>query len=247
MFDAHFHIVSPDFPLVANDGYLPPPFSVRDYLVAVEGLGASGGALVSGSFQGFDQAYLEEALGTLGPRYVGVTQLPEHTPDSEILRLDGLGVRAVRVNLRRGGSAGLSSIATFGRRVHEVAGWHTELYVDAKELPSIAPALGDLPRLGIDHLGLSAGGLPHLVRFVEAGGFVKASGFGRLDFDPITAIRSLLSINPEAVMFGTDLPSTRSPRPFARSDAQRILESLDSVDAQRVLEDNARRIYRIDG
>ena len=35
-----------------------------------------GGAVVSGSFQGFDQSYLLDALDQLGPSFVGVTQLP---------------------------------------------------------------------------------------------------------------------------------------------------------------------------
>ena len=44
------------------------------------------------------------ALGELGPRFVGVTQLPADTADAEIVRLHASGVRAVRFNVRRGGS-----------------------------------------------------------------------------------------------------------------------------------------------
>jgi len=42
---------SPWFP---NQGYLPPDFTCRDYLKAVEGLKVVGRAVVSGSFQAFD-------------------------------------------------------------------------------------------------------------------------------------------------------------------------------------------------
>lgn len=31
VFDAHFHIIDPRFPLVANNGYVPAPFSCADY------------------------------------------------------------------------------------------------------------------------------------------------------------------------------------------------------------------------
>ena len=54
LFDAHLHVIDPRFPLIGNDGYLPPPFTVEDYRVRTSALGVTGGAVVSGSFQGFD-------------------------------------------------------------------------------------------------------------------------------------------------------------------------------------------------
>ena len=71
-----------------------------------------GGAVVSGSFQMFDQTYLVDALGKLGPRYVGVTQLPATVTDDELMRLDAAGVRAVRFNVKRGGSADVQDLAS---------------------------------------------------------------------------------------------------------------------------------------
>jgi len=41
-------------------------------------------AVVSGSFHGFDQSYLLDALALLGPGFVGVTQLPATVTDDEI-------------------------------------------------------------------------------------------------------------------------------------------------------------------
>ncbi len=73
VFDAHLHIIDPAHPLVENDGYLPAPFNVADYQERIDGLGIAGGAVVSGSFQAFDQGYLIDALLALGPFYVGVT------------------------------------------------------------------------------------------------------------------------------------------------------------------------------
>ena len=32
IFDAHCHIIDSRFPLVPNNGYLPEPFTVEDYL-----------------------------------------------------------------------------------------------------------------------------------------------------------------------------------------------------------------------
>ena len=56
-FDAHLHIIDPRFPLVPNGGYIPPAFTVEDYLARTTHLGVVGGAVVSGSFQGFDTSY----------------------------------------------------------------------------------------------------------------------------------------------------------------------------------------------
>jgi len=43
---------------------------------------------------------------------------------------------------------------------------------------------------------------------------VKATDFGRVDFDVRSALIDLYAANPRALMLGTDLPSTRAPRPY---------------------------------
>ena len=246
VFDAHLHVIDPRFPLVANDGYLPSPFTVADYRERVAGLGVAGGAVVSGSFQAFDQTYLVDALRRLGPSYVGVTQVPADVPDSRLLELDAAGVRAVRFNLRRGGSAGLDDLDRLARRVHEVAGWHTELYVDARDLAGLHDVLAGLPAVSIDHLGLHADGLPALLRLVERGVRVKATGFGRVELDPAAAMRAVMAVSPEALMVGTDLPSTRARRPFADTDLTRVVaEAIDPAHLDAVLWGNAARWYRV--
>jgi hypothetical protein len=67
-FDAHFHILDPAFPLIPSQGYIPPYFTIADYQseMAQTTLRMRGGSIVSGSFQGFDQTYLESAIGAMG-------------------------------------------------------------------------------------------------------------------------------------------------------------------------------------
>ncbi|RIK06060.1 MAG: 2-pyrone-4,6-dicarboxylate hydrolase [Acidobacteria bacterium] len=232
IFDAHFHIVDPRFPVIPNQGYVPPPFTVTDYLERVRGLGVTGGVVVSGSFHGFDQSYLLDALALLGPGFVGVTQLPATVTDDEITRLNDAGVRGIRFN-------------TLARRVHDVAGWHTELYVDARTLPTLTGTIAALPAVSIDHLGLSAAGLPHLAALVDRGVRVKATGFGRVDFDVAPVLRAVADRNPHALMFGTDLPSTRAPRPFLDADVEIVTDTLGPELAARALHDNAAQFYRV--
>jgi predicted TIM-barrel fold metal-dependent hydrolase len=244
IFDAHLHIVDPRFPLVPNDGYVPPRFTTGDYRAAVEPLGVVGGAVVSASFQAFDQDYLRSALRALGPSFAGVVQMPPDVPDDEVLALDAIGVRAVRFNLRRGGSADLSRMAALAGRVHELAGWHAEVYIDGAALAEVEAAIGSLPSAVIDHLGLGRAGRAALLRLVERGVRVKASGFGRLDFDPAPLLCEIAAKNPNALLFGTDLPSTRAPRPFEAADLRLVLETLHPEDAERAVYGNALALYR---
>lgn len=245
LFDSHFHIIDRRFPLTPNNGYLPDDLTCSDYLSQVSGYDLRGGAIVSGSFQGFDQTYLLDALKTLGPGFVGVTQLPATVLNHEILALDRAGVRAVRFNLKRGGSEDVRHLDAMARRVHELAGWHVELYVDARELDGLFESLATLPAVSIDHLGLAKEGFGALLKLAERGVRVKATGFGRVDFDVPTALTQLYAANPACLMFGTDLPSTRAPRPYRDEDFLLVAETLGDEAARAVFYGNAADFYRV--
>ncbi|MCU7863899.1 MAG: amidohydrolase family protein [Candidatus Thiodiazotropha sp. (ex Lucinoma borealis)] len=244
LFDAHFHIIDKAYPLIANQGYLPDAYTCDDYLKRMKGQQLVGGAVVSGSFQGFDQGYLVAALKRLGDGFVGVTQLPASVDDSTMDKLDKVGVRAVRFNLFRGGSEGLDQLDDFAHRVHDRLGWHVELYLDARAIEDLESRLVKLPAVCIDHLGLSKGGQQSLLRLVERGVKVKASGFGRVDFNVIPVLRDLYAANPNCLMFGTDLPSTRAPRPYKESDITLVREALSEQGVRRLFFENGCTFYR---
>jgi predicted TIM-barrel fold metal-dependent hydrolase len=239
LFDSHLHIIDPRFPLVANQGYVPEPFTVEDYRERTHQLSVDGGVVVSGSFQGYDQTYLADALVKLGPRFAGVAQVAPDIADEDVLVLARMGVRAFRVNLIRGGH--FEDLERLAARVEELAGWHAELYADARDLPELAPRLPR--RVVIDHLGLSREGLPALLALVERGAYVKASGFSRTDHDVPAALRAIAAVNPGALLFGTDLPSTRAPRPFDDADADLVREALGEPLAARALHENGVALY----
>lgn len=243
LFDAHLHIIDPAHPLAENNGYLPEPFTVDDYRARVDGLDVRGGAVVSGSFQAFDQGYLRDALAALGPAFVGVTQIPADTSDADILSLHEAGVRGVRFNAARGGSASLDDLNRLARRVHHLAGWHVELYIDARFLANTWEQVAALPAVSIDHMGLHRDGLPQLLRLVEHGAKVKATGFGRVDLDPAAAIRAIMAVDPTALMAGTDLPSTRARRPFENADLELIRRAVEPEQLNAVFRDNAAEFY----
>jgi predicted TIM-barrel fold metal-dependent hydrolase len=243
-FDCHFHIIDKNFPVVPNQGFMPDAFTSKDYLERVKAVELCGGAVVSGSFQAFDQTYLFHALKVLGPTFVGVTQVPQAVSDKELQDLNNAGVRAVRFNVKRGGSEDIRHLENFARRVNALVGWHTELYVDSTELADLFETLVALPAVSIDHLGLSKAGFPTLLKLAEKGVRVKATGFGRVDFDVGPSLAELYAANPKALMFGTDLPSTRAPRPYLDSDYTLVLETLGEEKAANVLYKNAIDFYR---
>jgi hypothetical protein len=193
---------------------------VDDYRAAAPEF--TGGAVVAGSFHGFDQSWLLAALDALGPGYVGIAQLPPTVTDEEILALDRAGVRGIRFNLRRGGSLDLDLAV----RVHDLAGWHTEVYAD--DLPAHEARLRAIPRLCVDHLGMSDEGLAAAARL---GATVKATP--RFAGD-------LRAVDPGRLLFGTDLPGTRSPRRFEPADLERV-----AAIAPAALDENPRAWYRL--
>ena len=244
IFDTHFHIIDFDFPVTENQGFMPPSFPVADYRARTAGLGIVAGVVVTGSFQNFDTSFMRDALAKFGPTFVGVAQLPADIPDAEIRALDAIGVRGVRFNMVRGGSAGIEDLDRVARRVYDLARWHVELYADAKDLQPVFETIARLPAISIAHLGLSTEGLPTLLRLVERGMKVKATGFGRIDMDVPAAIKALIKASPDCLMFGSDLPSQRARRPFENADIDLIRSSIDPGLERKVFYENALAFYR---
>ena len=275
VFDSHLHIIDPRFPLVANKGYLPGNFTVLDYHSHLADLKASqsdqnfelvGGAIVSGSFQAYDVAYLKSALEDLGRGFVGVCQLPLDWFDTALMtdreeqlaRWNQQGFRAVRLNLFRGDAIEWSEADRFARRIFEMAGWHCELYVDAAQLwdteseslSVLGRGISNLPAASIDHLGLSVAGLPALIELAGRGVRIKATGFGRLpeEFDITQCLQEVARANPGALLFGTDLPGTRAPRAFQIDDLQLLQDALQPIGGddlvERALWRNAMAFYQ---
>lgn len=133
----------------------------------------------------------------------------------------------------------------FAGRVYERHGWHVELYLGAEALLALKDKILALPKVSIDHLGLQAEGLDTLKALVAQGVYVKATGFGRVDFDPFQVIQELSAINPGALVFGTDLPCTRAPSPFQEEHFYRLGSLLTSDELDQVLWSNALSLYNL--
>ncbi|MGM0213131.1 amidohydrolase family protein [Enterococcus sp. AZ109] len=249
IFDSHLHIIEPNYPIITNNGFTPEVYTVEDYQteLANQGIEARGGAVVAGSFQGFDQTYLENALTKLGPDFVGITQLPIETSDEEIVRLDQIGVRGIRFNLYRGVSESIQTIEAFSARVYDLVKWKTEFYLDLDTLSEeLKKVILKLPKASIDHLGMGSSSKDKLKRLLASGVTVKVTGFGRIDYTReqlITLLPELYAENPDGLIFGSDLPSTRSPERFNIKDIALIQTIFSEVQAEKILLKNAQNWY----
>lgn len=243
MFDSHFHIINPKYPLFENNGYLPSDFTIENYHEQTQNLEIIGGAIVSGSFQKFNQEYLVDALNILGDNYFGVANVSLEMGKEDLDRLDESNIIAVRLNLKRGGSESIDNMVKLSNHLFAKYNWHTELYVDSKDLKELNPILAEIPRFSIDHLGLSKNGIKELYYWAEKGVKIKATGFGRINFDPIPIMKKIYSINPKSLMFGTDLPSTRAQTPFTVKDVELIKDNFTELEQQNIFYQNAVEWY----
>lgn len=235
--------IDPRFPLIPNQGYLPNYFTTKNYIDTTKNDQIIGGAIVSGSFQGFDQSYLIQSLRELGKNFVGITNLPEHFTDEYITYLSTHNIKAVRFNLKRTTAKDIERVA---KRVFEIARWHSEFYLNADSLDFLKPILANLPSYSIDHLGISKTNSKDLLKLVEKGAKVKATGFGRVDFDVREFLKSIMKANDKALMFGTDHPSTRACVPFSAKDVDLIYQTFDEVkQIENIFYKNALEFYRL--
>ena len=130
-------------------------------------------------------------------------------------------------------------------RVYDLLGWHTELYVNSSSLKELLNLLVKLPLVSIDHLGLQKNGLKSLYKLAEKGIKVKATGFGRVDFEVLPVLKEIHSIHEQSLMFGTDLPSTRSPTPYKLDDFKLVLDNFSKEDSEKILFNNAINFYKM--
>ncbi len=244
--DAHFHVFDPRFPLPGHAGYVPPAFTVADYLAAVRPLGVTGGVLVAASTHGADPGPLLAALEELGPGFVAVLNADPGLDAAALRRLAARRVRGLRFNLWRGMAASVEPMLDEAERAFDAAGLHAQVYADAAALRPALPRLRRLaPHLVLDHLGMTEAGLPVVEDLAAAGAKVKATGFGRVEMQVAPALARLHAAAPGALIFGTDMPSTRARRPFDPADIAVLRRAVGPDGAAAALGGTARAFYRL--
>jgi predicted TIM-barrel fold metal-dependent hydrolase len=263
--DCHVHVFGPAarYPFAANRTYTPPDASVEELIELQQRLGFERVVIVHPSPYGTDNSCTLDALRRLGNRARGVAVIDEKISKSDLIEMQNLGVRGVRLNLQ---TEGVHDASTARERLQEAVarvaplGWHVQIFSNVSVLESLRHAIQNLPvPLVIDHFGLPRDrhDCEYLIDLLKtANVYVKLSAPHRVPIDPEPVARALIAANPERCLWGTDWPHpfTRGPRqrtevqPFDPIDDVAALERFhrwvgDAALFRKILVDNPARLY----
>lgn len=262
--DCHAHVIGapPDYPLVAERAYTPPPAPLAAFQALHRALGIARAVIVQPSAHGTDNRVTLEAIAGYGPNARGVAVVEATVSDRDLAALQEGGIRGLRLNNLFGGGVGFEALEPLAARAAEL-GWHIQIWHDGATMQDLAPRLRRLTvPVVIDHLGHmnTALGLAHpgfqalleLVRdgicWVKLSGNYRISAAGPPYHDAIPFARALIEAAPAQMVWGSDWPHV------ALYDAQLMPNDGDLLDAlddyapdaalkQAILVDNPARLY----
>lgn len=254
--DSHFHVFERDAPLNTPRSYTPQILTIADWLAYAPLVGIERGVLVQPSVYGLDNSVLLNALAEQPDRLRGVVVIPPHTSDAELERLDALGVRGVRINLRNKGGIGLDALSALAPRVRNL-GWHIQFQVGPETVADVAALTAQHAITGvIDHLGFMSmkpdgPALDTLRRVLDNGRvLVKVSAPYRLPDTPHHegyrhVVAGLSTTHADRLLWASDWPHTELFDAMV-DDAALIALSLAAVPApaqRQLFSQNARSLY----
>jgi predicted TIM-barrel fold metal-dependent hydrolase len=277
--DCHVHVFgSPArFPLAPERRYTPPQATIAELRAMLARIGAGRVVLVQPSPYATDNRCLLETLAEIGIAARGVV-------DARSLRANErrhgheLGVRGLRDNAAASAAdndAEVDARLAAGATLAAECGWHLEVNLGGRALAAWTPALSKLAcPVVLDHFGYApvpgpdhATYLRALATLLDSGKcWVKLSAPYRLagatTQSVATLLRTLASMNPQRLVWGSDWPHTSArggdeagtaptqPQPFRAMDPAELLartrEALEPDAAAMALHRNAQRLYDFD-
>jgi predicted TIM-barrel fold metal-dependent hydrolase len=224
--DCHIHLFGParDWPFDKHSPYVSDDALPEDYLRLQQVLGLRRAVVVSAGGYGRDYRHLRSVLERFGAHFRGVILPPANLRAAEIVPLQRLGVRGIRMFAGPAGHewSHLPQIEPhLGRLVHD-AGWHVQYQSLVRgHLESVADELLALPNhLVLDHfgafdprLGLAQPAFTTILRMLDTGRvWLKLSGpmrcsDGDFPYDEMLPFaQALVRHAPERLVWGSDWP-----------------------------------------
>jgi 2-pyrone-4,6-dicarboxylate lactonase len=267
--DAHFHVFGPGerYPYSADLRYKPPLAPLEDYLELARHLNIERYVFVQPSAYGRDNAYMLDALRAVGTKCRGIVDINENIPDAELDRLNGLGVRGVRVNVNpiKPPEAGFSKtmlarIKRLDERCAEI-GWMLDFLTPGWLTQELLPTLNKLKvTFTVAHMGMFLArdgvkqpGFQSFLDFLCNGSsrcWVKLTGVYRMsittgfsDADPMA--RALIEAVPDRLIWGSDYPHLSFADKVGSVELFNLLGRwAPNEDTQRkILVDNPARLF----
>jgi len=267
--DSHFHVFGPAdrYPYAPDLRYAPPLASLADYLGLARRLGLERMVFVQPSAYGRDNRCMLDAMQVVGGKCRAVVDVDDTVADAELDRLDGLGVRGIRINvspaqLQEPGLAGalLPRIERLDARCAEL-GWHLDFLAPGWLTTELMPMFRKLRvNFSLAHMGMypardGAGqaGFRQLLQLLRHGNglcWVKLTGVYRLSAAPGFAdatplAQALIAAAPERVIWGSDYPHLSFADKVRSVELFNLLGEWapDEATRRRILVDNPQRLF----
>ncbi|MEZ3500763.1 amidohydrolase family protein [Pantoea sp. KPR_PJ] len=260
--DCHMHLYDSRYPSVPGTKFVnPPDASLDDYRKLQQRLGMNRMVIVTPSRYGTDNRILLNGLAASNGNARGVAVVDETVTDDELEQLHQAGVRGIRFNViySKFDPEEMTRLAT---RIHAL-NWHIQVVSSGEKLVELESRLQKLPTpVVIDHMGhvpqpegIKSPTFAMLRRMLDGDKtWVKLSGAyidsltgapGYQDVAPVA--QSLVNINPERMLWGSDWPHPTQPDDKKPDDAVLLdlisLWAPDSRDQQKILRDNPVKLY----
>jgi D-galactarolactone isomerase len=259
--DCHHHIYDAHFPADPNAALRSPDALVEDYRALQRRIGTSRNVIVTPSTYGTDNRVTLDALAAFGAQARAVAVVNDRVVDSELKRMDALGVRGIRFNLANAGATTPEMIEPLSKRVNEL-GWHIQISAPASTVMSIMSTLERVPcPIVFDHLaripepaGVNDPLFTQVRALIDKGRtWIKLSGAyisskvgppTYADLSPVA--RAYVKAAPERMVWGSDWPHPSEPD--IKPDDAVLFDLLaewapDEAVRHRILVENPEALY----
>jgi len=219
--DCHHHNYDAKYPVDPRSTLRPGDASVEDYRALQRRIGTSRNVIVQPSTYGTDNSCTLDALVAFGPTARAVAVVDTSVSDTELNRMNGLGVRGIRFNLAQAGATTPEMIEPLSKRANDL-GWHIQINAPAAKIMEIKDILNRVPSpIVFDHLAHipEPEGTAHplfgvVLALIDKGTtWVKLSGayadtkVGPPSYSDSSAVaRAYVQKAPERLVWGSDWP-----------------------------------------
>lgn len=268
--DSHFHVFGPAdrYPYAGNLRYKPPVAELGDYRVFARRFGLERMVFVQPSAYGRDNACMLDAMREAGPEICrGVVDIDEDIPDSDLERMDRLGVRGVRINTSPVKQPEAGYAASLLPRIQRIEarcielGWHLDFLCPGWLTTELMDCFRKLKtHYSLAHLGMylardgvTQPGFQQLLDLLRNGNgqcWVKFTGTYRISTAPgftdvAPMARALIEAAPDRIIWGSDYPHLSFADKVSSGELFNLLGTWAPDEATRhaILVDNPKRLF----